>query len=148
MRTPAQPTASPLRLHLQPSPRQRIAPKSLPPPHAATSGTLEHSAGRGKAFVSVSAGEAVGRASAAHAQPPALCFPLPAWYLGAGGVIEGCRAALCPHAFTNVVASEIVVCAIIYKCTAILAALEGITPHEVAAPTKKRRAERPTTAGK
>jgi hypothetical protein len=50
--------------------------------------------------------------------------------------------------FTNVVASETVVCAIIYKCTANLAALIGITPHEVAASTKERRAERPTTAGK
>lgn len=50
--------------------------------------------------------------------------------------------------FTNVIASEIVVCATIYKCAVILAALNGLTPHEVAAPTKKRRAARPTTAGK
>ena len=148
VRTPAQPPACPLRLHLQPAPRQRIAPKSPPPPHAATSGTLGHSAGRGQASVSASAGQAGGRASAAHAQPPALCFPLPAWYLGAGGVIEGCRAALCPHAFTNVIASEIVVCATIYKCVVFLAALNGLTPPAGAAPTKKRRAARPTTAGK
>ena len=40
VRTPAQPPACPLRLRLQPAPRQRIAPKSPPPPHAATSGTL------------------------------------------------------------------------------------------------------------
>ena len=52
------------------------------------------------------------------------------------------------QSFTNVIASETVVCAIIYKCTVNLAALAGITPHEVAASTKKRRAERPTTAGK
>ena len=78
VRTPAQPHACPLRLRLQPAPRQRIAPKSPPPPHAATSGTLGHSAGRGQASVSVSAGQAGGMASAAPAQPPAPCFPLPA----------------------------------------------------------------------
>ena len=47
---------------------------------------------------------------------PALCFPLPAWCLGAGGAIRGSRAPPRPHAFTNVVAFEIVVCATIYKC--------------------------------
>jgi hypothetical protein len=50
--------------------------------------------------------------------------------------------------FTNVIASETVVCATIYKCVVILAALNGFTPHAVAASTKRRRAERPTTAGK
>lgn len=116
VRTPAQPPACPLRLRLQPAPRQRIAPKNPPPPHAATSGTLGHSAGRGQASVSVSAGQAGGRASAAHAQPPAPCFPLPAWYPGAGGAVRGHRAPPRHHAFTNVVASEIVVYATIYKC--------------------------------
>ena len=50
--------------------------------------------------------------------------------------------------FTNVIAPETVATLIIYKCAVILAALNGLTPHEVAAPTKKRRAERPTTTGK
>lgn len=50
--------------------------------------------------------------------------------------------------FTNVIASEIVVCATIYKCVVFLAALNGLTPPAGAAPTKKRRAARPTTAGK
>lgn len=50
--------------------------------------------------------------------------------------------------FTNVIASETVVCATIYKCVVILAALNGITPPAGAASTKKRRAARPTTAGK
>ena len=50
--------------------------------------------------------------------------------------------------FTNVIASETVVCATIYKCVVILAAFNGFTPHAVAASTKRRRAERPTTAGK
>lgn len=116
VRTPAQPPACPLRLRLQPAPRQRIAPKSPPPPHAATSGTLGHSAGRGQASVSVSAAQAGGRASAAPAQPPAPCFPLPAWCPWAGGASRGHRAPPCPHAFTNVVASETVVYATIYKC--------------------------------
>ena len=116
MRTPAQPHACALRLHLQPAPRQRIAPKSPPPPHAATSGTLGHSAGREQASVFAYAGQAGGRASAAPAQPPALCFPLPAWCLGAGGAVRGSRAPPRPHAFTNVVTFEIVVYATIYKC--------------------------------
>ena len=115
-RTPAQPPASPLRLHLQPAPRQRIAPKNPPPPHAATSGTLGHSAGKGQASVSVSAGQAGGRASAAHAQPPAPCFPLPAWCLGAGGAVRGYRAPPRHHAFTNVNSFATVVYATIYKC--------------------------------
>ena len=119
VRTPAQPPASPLRLHLQPAPRQRIAPKSLPPSQARTSGTLGHSAGRGQASASVSAGQAGGRASAAPAQPPAPCFPFPAWCLGAGGAVSGYRAPPRPHAFTNVIASETVVCATIYKCYCI-----------------------------
>ena len=50
--------------------------------------------------------------------------------------------------FTNVDSVATVVYATIYKCVVILAALNGITPHEVAALTKKRRAARPTTAGK
>ena len=50
--------------------------------------------------------------------------------------------------FTNVIASEIVVCATIYKCAVILAALNGFTPPVGAISTKKRRAARPTTAGK
>ena len=119
VRTPAQPRASALRLRLQPAPRQRTAPKSPPPLQAATSGTLGRSAGRGQASVSVSAGQAGGRASAAHAQPPAPCFPLPAWYLGAGGAVRGHRAPPRHHAFTNVVASEIVAYATIYKCYCI-----------------------------
>ena len=116
VRTPAQPPACPLRLHLQPAPRQRIAPKSPPPPHAATSGTLGHSAGRGQASVSAYAGQAGGRASAAPAQPPAPCFPLPAWCLGAGGAVRGHRAPPCPHAFINVVSVATVVYTTIYKC--------------------------------
>lgn len=116
MRTPAQPHACALRLHLQPAPRQRIAPKSPPPPHAATSGTLGHSAGKGQASGYAYAAQARGRASSAPAQPPALCFPLPAWCLGAGGAVRGHRAPPCPHAFTNVVSFATVVCATIYKC--------------------------------
>ena len=116
MRTPAQPRASALRLRLQPAPRQRTAPKSPPPLQAATSGTLGRSAGRGQASVSVSAAQAGGRASAARAQPSALCFPLPAWCPWAGGASRGQRAPPCSYAFTNVVASETVVYAIIYKC--------------------------------
>ena len=50
--------------------------------------------------------------------------------------------------FTNVVSVVTVIYATIYKCVVILAALYGFTPHEVAAPTKNRRAARPTTAGK
>ena len=50
--------------------------------------------------------------------------------------------------FTNVDSVVTVVYATIYKCVVILAALYGFTPHEVAAPTKKGRAARPTTAGK
>ena len=50
--------------------------------------------------------------------------------------------------FTNVDSVATVVYATFYKCAVILAALNGLTPHEVAAPTKKRRAERPTTTGK
>ena len=52
------------------------------------------------------------------------------------------------QSFTNVIPAATIVYAIIYKCAVILAALYGLTPHEVAAPTKKRRAARPTTAGK
>ena len=116
VRTPAHPPACPLRLRLQPASRQRIATKNPPPPHAATSGTLWHSAGRRQASVSVSAGQAGGWTSAAHAQPPAPCFPLPAWCLGVGVAVRGYRTPPRHHAFTNVVASEIVVCATIYKC--------------------------------
>ena len=116
VRTPAQPPAFPLRLHLQPAPRLPTAPKSPPPPHAATSGTLGRRVSRGQASVSASAGKARGKASSAPAQPPALCFPLPAWCLGAGGAVRGHRAPPCPHAFTNVVAFETIVCATIYKC--------------------------------
>ena len=89
MRTPAQPHASPLRLHLQPTPRQRTTPKSPHPPQAATLGTLGCSAGKGLASVSASAGQAWGRASAAPAHPSAYCFPIPAWCPWAGGVIRG-----------------------------------------------------------
>ena len=116
VRTPAQPRACPLRFRLQPAPRQRTAPKSPPPPHAATSGTLGRSAGRGQASVFTSAGQAGGRASAAPAQPPAPCFPFPAWCPWAGGASRGQRAPPCSYAFTNVVASETIVYAIIYKC--------------------------------
>lgn len=52
------------------------------------------------------------------------------------------------QSFTNVVASETVAALTIYKCAVILAALNGFTPPEGAASTKKRRAARPTTAGK
>lgn len=52
------------------------------------------------------------------------------------------------QSFTNVDSVVTVVYVIIYKCVVILAALIGFTPHEVAASTKKRRAARPTTAGK
>ena len=137
-------------------------PEFLPPPHAATSGTLGRSAGRGQASVSAFAGQAGGRASAAHAPPPAPCFPFPAWCPWAGGLSEGSAPRPAPmplqmllhvkqllvQSFTNVVASETVAGVSIYKCTVSLAALTGITPHEVAAPTKERRAARPTTAGK
>jgi hypothetical protein len=37
--------------------------------------------------------------------------------------------------FTNVIASEIVVCATIYKCVVFFAALNGLTPPAGAAPT-------------
>jgi hypothetical protein len=50
--------------------------------------------------------------------------------------------------FTNVIASETVVYATIYKCVVILAALDGFTPPVGVSSTKRRRAERPTTAGK
>ena len=50
--------------------------------------------------------------------------------------------------FTNVISVVTVVYATIYKCAVILAALNGFTPPAGAAPTKKRRAARPTTAGK
>lgn len=50
--------------------------------------------------------------------------------------------------FTNVDSIATVVYAIIYKCVVILAPLIGLTPHEVAALTKNRRAARPTTTGK
>jgi hypothetical protein len=50
--------------------------------------------------------------------------------------------------FTNVIAPETVAALTVYKCAVILAALNGLTPHEVAAPTKPGRAERPTTTGK
>ena len=126
VRTPAQPPACPLRLRLQPAPRQRIAPKSPPPPHAATSGTLGHSAGRGQASVSVSAAQAGGIASAAPAQPPAPCFPLPAWCLGAGGAVREYRAPPRHHAFTNVNSFATVVYATIYKCSTLF--LKGVTP--------------------
>ena len=87
--SPAQSPACPLRLHLQTVPRQRTATKSPPPPHAATSGTLWRSAGREQASVSASAGQAGDRASAAPAQPPAPCFPLPAWCPWAGVASRG-----------------------------------------------------------
>ena len=50
--------------------------------------------------------------------------------------------------FTNVDSVATVVCATIYKCVVILAALIGFTPPAGASSTKKRRAARPTTAGK
>lgn len=77
VRTPAQPPACPLRLHLQPAPRQRIAPKNPPPPHAATSGTLGHSAGRGQASVSASAGQAGGQGFRCARTTPRPMLPPP-----------------------------------------------------------------------
>jgi hypothetical protein len=50
--------------------------------------------------------------------------------------------------FTNVDSVATVVYATFYKCVVILAALNGFTPPAGAAPTKKRRAARPTTTGK
>ena len=76
-RTPAMPHASALRLRLQPAPRQRTAPKSPPPAHALTSGTLGRSAGKGQASVSVSAAQAGGMASAARALSPLPMLPPP-----------------------------------------------------------------------
>ena len=162
MRTPAQPPACPLRLRLQPAPRQRTAPKSPPPPHAATSGTLGRSAGRGRLpSPSPQGRQGAGLPQRPH-NPPPHASPSLRGVRGLVGLSGGSaprpalmRLQMLLHLkrlfvqlFTNVVASEIIVCAIIYKCVVILAALKGLTPHEVASSTKKRRAERPTTAGK